>query len=206
MTGAVTTTPNQNTSAQKIDPINPWALQGVTHINLDLDHELLGDVLQSIAAKKNSQLPLSQTCLLLEEITDSCVALIMRFDTAANTLHLVSAPSLSSQMRQLFTGITVHAGVGSCAASILNRDLVVVSDTLTDPNWLGAQELVRKTGVRACWSMPIFGADQNILGTISLSSLKPGAPDQTVIRNLTFCARLAAIALQFCGEPATPEE
>ena len=100
----------------------------------------------------------------------------------------------------------MDAGVGSCAASILNRDLVVVSDTLTDPNWLGAQELVRKTGVRACWSMPIFGADQNILGTISLSSLKPGAPDQAVIRNLTFCARLAAIALQLCGDPVTPEE
>lgn len=166
------------------------------------DRKLLGDVLHSIACGVDTRITLSQLCLLLESVADNCLAMVMCLDESQQRLYLVAAPSLSADMRHLFTGITPGTGVGSCGACIVQRTLVAVEDTRTDPNWRNAQDLVHKTGVRACWSTPIIGAGERILGTLSLSSLKVGLPSEATRQDMALAAHLASIAMQLRGVPS----
>ncbi len=63
--------------------------------------------------------------------------------------------------------------VGSCGTAAFLRERVWVADIANDPLWADFRDLALDSGLRACWSTPIFATDSTLLGTFALYHREP---------------------------------
>ena len=61
-------------------------------------------------------------------------------------------------------------------------EAIFVTDIATDPLWGAVAELPLAHGLRACWSIPIRGADGRLLGTFGNFYREPRARRPTISR------------------------
>jgi diguanylate cyclase (GGDEF)-like protein len=66
----------------------------------------------------------------------------------------------------------------------------------TDPRWLAYKEHPLSQGLKACWSSPIFGADNRVLGTFAFYYPENRGPSTAEQRIVDTCVHLCAIALE----------
>jgi diguanylate cyclase (GGDEF)-like protein len=86
--------------------------------------------------------------------------------------------------------------VGSCGTAAYLRAPVAVTDIQTDPRWAAYRELPLSKDLKACWSTPICGGDDRVLGTFAFyyrESRGPTADEQKIVNT---CAYLCALALE----------
>ncbi|MFQ5589300.1 MAG: diguanylate cyclase domain-containing protein, partial [Nitrospiria bacterium] len=107
-----------------------------------------------------------------------------------------AAPSMPSAYNALLEGLEVGPKAGSCGTAMYRKARVVVSDIRTDPLWEGYRDLGEEYGFRACWSQPILGVDQNVLGAFALYREQPGGPDADEIRLIESMSHLAGLAIE----------
>lgn len=143
--------------------------------------------------------PLTTTLVALIEwaelmLPDALVS-IMRFDPAQNTLSLVPSPRFSAGYIAQMQNIEIGPAIGTCGRAAFKKQLVVTGDIDTDPNWKDFRELARAEGLRACWSMPILSAKDEVLGTCATYYRHPATPSQNAQNCLARSASLAALVL-----------
>jgi len=143
--------------------------------------------------------PLTTTLVALIEwaelmLPDALVS-IMRFDPAQNTLSLVPSPRFSASYIAQMQNIEIGPAIGTCGRAAFKKQLVVTGDIDTDPNWKDFRELARAEGLRACWSMPILSANDEVLGTFATYYRRPATPSQNAQDSLARSASLAALVL-----------
>ena len=119
-------------------------------------------------------------------------------------LRHLSAPSLPSFFNEAVDGTQIGPEVGSCGAAAATGRRVIVEDVLTHPNWASARDLVRRAGIRACWSQPIRSADGEVLGTFALYYSEPRAPEQWEERLMETMAHVAGISIERGREASPP--
>ena len=73
---------------------------------------------------------------------------------------------------------------------------VIVTDILTDPLWEDYRDLVKGTGLRACWSTPILSQRGKVLGSFAMYYAQPQAPTGEEARLTEAATRLAAKAIE----------
>lgn len=120
---------------------------------------------------------------------------IMRFDPAQNTLSLVSSPRFSAGYIAQMQNIEIDPAIGTCGRVAFKRHLVVTGDIDTNPNWKGFRELAHEEGLRACWSMPILSAKDEVLSTFATYYRHPATPSQNAQNCLARSASLATLVL-----------
>ncbi len=133
-----------------------------------------------------------------------CVQDLSEYDAWASILllspdgrHLVhgAAPSLPAAYNDAIDGIEIGPRAGSCGTAAFRDEVVVVSDTQTDPLWADFRELVDEFGLRACWSTPIRGDDGDLVGTIAVYYEQPRQPSPEDRRVIDLLARTAGVAI-----------
>jgi len=107
-----------------------------------------------------------------------------------------AAPSLPEEYNRAADGIDIAAGVGSCGTAAATKELVIVDDIATDTRWSEFRELALKHGLRACWSQPIFGPANRVLGTFAMYYSQPGRPTREHLQLIDAATRLAAVAIE----------
>ena len=107
-----------------------------------------------------------------------------------------AAPSLPEAYNKAIHGIEVGEGVGSCGTAVARGAPVYVSDIATDPLWVNFRDLALSFGLRACWSTPIFGTDEHLLGTFAIYYDVPREPTFEDIEAISFIAQSAALAIE----------
>ena len=109
-----------------------------------------------------STLPEVLDCLVrvVEQQSDgmSCSALVLNDDGV--TVRHAAAPSLPPDYVRAIDGIRIGPQVGSCGTAMFLGKRVIVTDILADPLWEEYRAAARMSGQRACWSTPIFSAQQ----------------------------------------------
>ena len=73
---------------------------------------------------------------------------------------------------------------------------VVVTDIMSDPLWEDYREIVKGTGLRACWSTPIISQRGKVLGSFAMYYAQPQAPTGEEARLTEVATRLAAKAIE----------
>jgi signal transduction histidine kinase len=68
-------------------------------------------------------------------------------------------------------------------------------DVEADPLWDDHRELARAHGLRSCWSFPILGEHDRVLGTFALYHRTPRAPDDAALELMKRAAHVAGIVL-----------
>ncbi|WP_201831439.1 sensor histidine kinase [Microvirga zambiensis] len=118
---------------------------------------------------------------------------ILLLDEGGRHLLHGAAPNLPAAYNTAIHGVEVGEAVGSCGTAAHRGEPVFVTDIATDPLWNSVVELPLAHGLRACWSIPIRGADGRLLGTFGNYYREPRSPtveDLEVIAQVTHTAAL----------------
>jgi diguanylate cyclase (GGDEF)-like protein/PAS domain S-box-containing protein len=86
--------------------------------------------------------------------------------------------------------------VGACGSAAYRNLPIVVEDIATDPRFATVKDLVMSLGLRACWSVPIRGLKQNVLGTFAMYHRRPARPRDRELELVEAGGHLAANAIE----------
>lgn len=119
---------------------------------------------------------------------------VLLLDDEGVHLRHASAPSLPAEYNRAIDGITIGPDVGSCGTAAYLNKQVIVSDIAADPLWRNYRDLALEHGLRACWSTPIKGSGNSIIGTFAIyyrTPRRPTAGELEMIRRMTSLITIA---------------
>jgi signal transduction histidine kinase len=151
-------------------------------------------ILEMIAMRGDLDETLARLCVLVQELIPSSVASLMLIDKSTGHLMVRSAPDIPAETRKCFDGLALSPKSGSCGTAAYTGKMVIVENTLTDPRWEGMRDLARRIQKLACWSVPVFSADE-VVGTFAISRSVQGAPTEAEIELLKTAGHLVGIAI-----------
>jgi len=161
----------------------------------------MGRVERSVLEKLSEGATLSsildELVLGIEARADGLLGSILLVD--ADGLHLshAAAPNLPIEYIRLLHDLPVGPGAGSCGTAVHTRSLVVVEDIAADPLWNDFRHLALPHGLRACWSCPIPGDGDSVLGTFAFYYRMPRKPSAAEIALVRDASQLARLAIRF---------
>ncbi len=153
------------------------------------------DVLEAIARGRPLKPLLAKLCRRVEQMAPGVVCSILSVDENKR-LHTLAAPSLPKHYCNAIDGLAIGPAAGSCGTAAYRGKPVEVVDLATHPLWADYRALALPLGLRACWSSPIKGADNRVLGTFAFYYSEPRGPDDRERAIVETCASLCAIALE----------
>ncbi|GIC75588.1 EAL domain-containing protein [Moritella sp. F3] len=93
-------------------------------------------------------------------------------------------------------GIEIGGGVGSCGTAAFTKQRVIVENTQTHPYWAPFKALAAKAQLASCWSEPIIGSNNQLLGTFAIYHHQPSTPTARDFKLLEFAVQLSVIAIE----------
>jgi signal transduction histidine kinase len=156
---------------------------------------LAGDleVLRRIAADAPLHEVLDAVVRGIESLADGMLGTVLRVEDA--TVRVLAAPSLPASFAHAFDGEPIGPENGSCGTAAWRKETVVVEDIATDPLWARYRDSALAMGLRACWSVPIIGPKDEVLGTFALYYREPRRPTSQLIELAEHASHLASIAI-----------
>ena len=168
----------------------------------DLDHaeslELLKrqtEVCELLASGAPLAEVLDAVTSALEELMAGSRCSVLLLDAERGTLHHGAAPSLPRSYCEAIDGVVIGPDAGSCGAAAFLRAPVIATDIEVDGRWAAFRDLARAHGLRACWSTPIVGDQETVLGTFAVYHDEPHAPTPRENRLVDRFTHLAAVAI-----------
>ncbi|WP_407285484.1 SpoIIE family protein phosphatase [Streptomyces sp. BP-8] len=153
-------------------------------------------LLEQIARDAPLREILTDMARAIEDLAPELIVSVLLADPDGRHLRHGTGPSLPDFYNEAIDGVATGPNVGSCGTAAYLRAPVIVSDIATDPRWAGYEDLARRAGLAACWSTPILGADDELLGTFAMYHRTPKVPaDKDVALSAAF-ARITALAIQ----------
>lgn len=132
---------------------------------------------------------------VLEAQSPEMVCSILLFDADQGRLRHGAAPRLPREFVAAVDGMCVGPEVGSCGTAVFERTPVLAENIATDPRWTHFRELALAHGLHACWSTPIFDAQNQVLGTFAVYFREPGRPTDKHRRLMEAATHTAAIGI-----------
>lgn len=152
-------------------------------------------ILESVAQGHDPLDIINEVCCLEERLLPNAVGSVMLLDEDGK-LNVYAAPSVPPEGVERLRLLCPGPNSGSCGNALYRGEPVFVSDTLTDPRWADLRDLAVDFNLLACWSMPIYGAGREIIGTFALSSFERRAPTEFHRKLLEIGASIIGIVLE----------
>jgi PAS domain S-box-containing protein len=154
-------------------------------------------VLEMIAKGATLLSVLDVLARLIEQQSDGALCSILLMDKEEQKLYYSAAPSIpDSYFQAIASGVPIGAVAGSCGTAAYRREPVIVSDIANDPLWVEYKDLPLSYGLQACWSVPIFATNGDILGTFAMYYRKPQQPSLQDRKLVEISTTLAGIAIE----------
>ena len=131
---------------------------------------------------------------LVERLDPSMKCSVLLLTEDGKQLVTGAAPSLPDEYSRSIDGTTIGPDIGSCGAAAFLRETVIAADIATDPRWAVFRDLALPHGLRACWSTPIFGRADDVLGTFAVYHDEPHTPStlqRALVSEATDLARIS---------------
>ncbi|MCB1607520.1 MAG: EAL domain-containing protein [Xanthomonadales bacterium] len=155
----------------------------------------LNAILAEVAAQQPLVRSLEQIALLYEQLNPGAVCSLLLLDAEGGRIIHGAAPSLPEAYNQAIHGLSIGEGQGSCGTAAWRRERVVVSDIAGDPLWTEFRFLAQANNLAACWSTPIFGSGNRVLGTFAVYYRTRREPDPGDLATIDQMQAIAAIAI-----------
>ncbi|MFZ4551729.1 MAG: bifunctional diguanylate cyclase/phosphodiesterase [Aquabacterium sp.] len=152
-------------------------------------------ILESVARGDDHLDVINRVCNLEEQLLPNSVGSVMLLDSAHEALNVYAAPSIPDEGHARLNGLRPGPGAGSCGNVVYQKAPQYVSNTFTDPRWQDLRQLAYDFNLCACWSVPIYSAERQIVGTFALSSFEHRAPTEFHKRILEIGASIIGIVL-----------
>ena len=152
-------------------------------------------VFEMIAAGAPLHETLDALLRLIESQSPDLLCSVLLLDPDGTHLRHGAAPSLPESFIRTADGLPIGPSVGSCGTAVFRREPVIVEDIATDPLWEGARELAAAHNLRACWSTPIFDAQQHVLGSFAIYYRTVARPNEHHLQLIEIATHTAAVAI-----------
>jgi len=153
-------------------------------------------VLEMIARGETIENVLASLVTLIEAQSEGMLCSVVQLSEDGKHIRHGAAPSLPEIYVQAVNGAPIGPKNGSCGTAMYLGKPVVVTDMLTDPLWEDYVELARLSGLRACWSTPIFSGSGQVLGSFAMYYRQPQSPSGTEARLTEVATHIAGIAIE----------
>jgi PAS domain S-box-containing protein len=162
--------------------------------------ELLGHgqsrLLEQIAAGLDLEAVLERVVRFTEAHGSDLLAAVLLLDHEAGLLRLAAGPSLPEPLREALAAAPLEPPAAPGALAVARRESVELADlaahTAAEP-WRAP---FLEQGIRAAWSVPLFGSEGAVLGAMDLYYREPRPPLPEDRRVVEIAARLAQIAIE----------
>ena len=134
------------------------------------------DLLESVARGGETAALVKQICTLAEQSLPNSVGSVMLVDQSTDLLNVYAAPSVPPEGVARLNGLRPGPGGGSCGNAVFRKAPQFIEDTFTDPRWENMRQIANDFNLCACWSMPIFSTQGDVLGSFALSSFEHRSP------------------------------
>jgi diguanylate cyclase (GGDEF)-like protein len=128
----------------------------------DIQHEIL----VAVASGKPLVEVMTLLCRHAEEVAPSAICSVIYVDPDGR-LRPLAAPSLPEEYSQSIDGAAIGPMVGSCGSAAFLGEPVEVVNIAIDPRWKDYRDAAIALGLKACWSSPIKGHDDRVIGTFA---------------------------------------
>lgn len=124
------------------------------------------------------------------------ICTVMLLDPDGLRLRYGASTQLPRPLIEVADGISVGPDQGSCGTAAHERRVVVVTDIATDPRWAKYRDVALDSGIRACWSIPIFSSTGDVIGTFANYYRTPRAPATDEMELVGACAQITGVAVE----------
>jgi signal transduction histidine kinase len=131
---------------------------------------------------------------IIEELSPETFASILLLE--GETMRHAAGRSLPEEYRRAIDGSQIGPAAGSCGTAAFRKSPVFVDDIFNDPLWADYRRFAQPHGLRACWSMPLFGSDGRVLGTFAMYYRTVKSADAEARDLITRAAHVAGIAIE----------
>ncbi|HEU4478027.1 MAG TPA: ATP-binding protein [Pyrinomonadaceae bacterium] len=155
-----------------------------------------GRVLEMIAQGATLSDVLASLVTLIEAQSEGMICSVLQLSEDGKYIRHGAAPRLPEIYVQAVNGAPIGPKNGSCGTAMYRGQPVIVTDMLTDPLWEDYRELAKLSGLRACWSTPIFTGQGKVLGSFAMYYREPQAPTGSEARLTQVATHIAGIAIE----------
>jgi PAS domain S-box-containing protein len=154
------------------------------------------EVLARIATTAGDQTEtLNMLCRLVEGLVPESLVTVMLLNRQDQLLRFAAGPGLTPEVCQAFEPLRPSENAGSCGAAAYLKRAVIVPDTHASPHWQDLLGIVDRFNLLACWSIPIFDEQDEVLGTFAISHSRQASPTEFQQQLLEMASNLASIAI-----------
>ena len=163
--------------------------QATEDLILKVDSQLLQtDVETMLNSEKDLKEILTDIVTWIEYKSENDILTsILLYNKKTNQLFIGAAPSFPHNYNTAVNGFSPGPTAASCGTAAFFRKQIIVDDIATDPLWKDYKSYALSEELRSCWSTPIFGANDELLGTFAVYYTEPRNPtlhDLTLIDGL----------------------
>ena len=162
----------------------------------DTFHAGQGQVLEMIAQGATLSDVLASLVTLIEAQSEGMICSVLQLSEDGKYIRHGAAPHLPEDYVQAVNGAPIGPKNGSCGTAMYRGEPVIVTDMLTDPLWEDYRELAKLSGLRACWSTPIFTGQGKVLGSFAMYYRQPQAPTGSEARLTEVATHIAGVAIE----------
>ena len=155
-----------------------------------------GRVLEMIAQGATLADVLASLVTLIEAQSEGMICSVLQLSEDGKHIRHGAAPNLPEIYVHAVNGAPIGPKNGSCGTAMFRGQPVIVTDMLTDPLWEDYRELAELSGLRACWSTPIFTGQGKVLGSFAMYYRQPQAPTGSEARLTEVATHIAGIAIE----------
>ena len=155
-----------------------------------------GRVLEMIAQGATLSDVLASLVTLIEAQSEGMICSVLQLSEDGKHIRHGAAPRLPEIYVKAVNGAPIGPKNGSCGTAMYRGQPVIVTDMLTDPLWEDYRELAKLSGLRACWSTPIFTGHGKVLGSFAMYYRQPQTPTGSEARLTEVATHIAGIAIE----------
>ncbi|MDZ7846664.1 MAG: PAS domain S-box protein [Owenweeksia sp.] len=129
----------------------------------------------------------------LEELLPGMKATVLKVED--NKVKKLSAPSMPEGYTNAIDGASIGPKAGSCGTAAYTAREVIAENIWQDPRWENYRHLAEEYGFAACWSVPIFNAEDEVVATFANYYEKPRKPSAIEQQAIARSQRILSIIL-----------
>jgi PAS domain S-box-containing protein len=122
-----------------------------------------------------------------------CVLLV---DRQGDRLVLGAAPSMAKIVSAAIDGMEIGREVAPCSIAAFRNEPVHVGDFAKEPLWRDFYDGALRRQFRACWSTPVVGVNDAVLGTFAIYYKNPRNPDLGALELIGSVVQTLALAIE----------
>jgi len=166
------------------------------HKQIKIREQIRSQILEQLLSAQKLPLILANIINLVEDESPLSLCSILLLDEEGKHLLMGAAPSLPDFYNKAIHGVEIGDNTGSCGTAAFHKKRIIVEDIQNHPYWENYKDLAAQADLASCWSEPIWGSNNKVLGTFAIYHRQPSSPSRDNISLIEMISKLVAVAIE----------